>query len=157
MFTSNADKFNAAILKATAGWNDKIADRIVAIARFSHKSLIDKTPVYEGKAVRNYIMTIGEPYTGVYDPIEDGPTGHTSTMSLGSEPRRPSNEEAALESGSVLSRETAFSKIFITNNAEDIEGLERGELPGTTPSRSPNGMFAITLEEVLQRLNANTL
>jgi hypothetical protein len=157
MFKSNAPSFNKAILSVSPKWEKRVAQRIVAVARFAHKSLIDKTPVWEGRAVRNYIMTVGRPFTGVYEPIANGPTGQTSKMSLGVEPRRGPNEEAALATGSSLTLKNSYSRIFISNNSPDIGGLERGELPGTTPSRSSNGMFGITLEEAIQRLNAKAL
>lgn len=135
-----------------------VSSKIIATARFVHQSLIDKTPVWEGKTVRNYIMTIGSPFSGEYDEINNGPTGKTSSMPLGSEPRRGPNAAAALKTGSVLNEKTALSKIFITNNTDSVQGLEFGDLPGGgKPSRSPGGMYGLTLTEVQVRLRSKRL
>jgi hypothetical protein len=157
MFKSNALQFKNSLRGVTPRFEKKIADRIVATAHFVHKSLIDKTPVWEGQTVRNYIMTIGTGFSGRLEASGNGATGKTSKLALGNEPRRAENANAALESGNVLNSKNAFNKIFITNNSENVAGLERGELPDSARSRSPNGMFALTLEEVINRLNSKAL
>jgi len=158
MFRSNASSFAKQLENCYQKKIEEAATRVFKTARFVHKSLIDKTPVWEGVTVRNYIMTIGTPYAGVLPEIGGVPTGRTNQMPLGTEPRRAENAAAALESGSVLTKVNAFSKIYITNNSDSVSGLEHGELPGDgyTP-RSPNGMFGITLEEALSRLNSKAL
>lgn len=104
------------------------------------------TPVYTGQAVRNYIWTRGVPNTVVYQPINNGPTGRTNSMALGSEPRRAPNEDAAADSLASLNLESdPFGTIYLTNLSPDIVGLELGTLPGPPlKSRSPRGMFGIT-------------
>lgn len=102
------------------------------------------TPVWSGKAVRNYIWTNGTPFTGVLEPIENGAPGNTNAMPLGVEPRRAANEAAAAESINSLDFSNPFQSFILTNNAEDIQGLEFGLLPTPTSSRSPNGMFGLT-------------
>ena len=157
MFKSNASTFAKSLKDVSPRWNRKVATRIINAARFVHQSLIDKTPVWEGQTVRNYIMTLDVGYSGKIDPIGEGATGQTSKMGLGDEPRRAENASAALETGSILTLDNAFSRILITNNSDNVAGLELGQLPDSGRSRSPNGMFAITLEELLSRLNSKTI
>jgi hypothetical protein len=157
-FSSNYKEFASGLKKEVLIVQKMLAERIVNTARFAHRSLIDKTPVWEGKTVRNYIMTVGSPFAGEFDEIGTGPTGVTSQMALGSEPRRAANAEAALATGSVLTLKNAFSQIYISNNTDTVAGLENGDLPGDgKPSRSPQGMFAITAQEVMQRLKSGRL
>ena len=157
MFTSNAASFARSLKDISPRYQKRVAERIVNIARFVHKGLIDRTPVWEGQTVRNYIMTIDSGFSSKLEAIGSEPTGQTSKMGLGSEPRRLENEAAALDSGSVLSVQNAFSKIYITNNSDNVSGLELGQLPDAGRSRSPNGMFAITLEEAISKLNSQTI
>ena len=109
-------------------------------------SLKELTPVHSGESVRNYIWTRGAPNTTLFEAIDNGPTGRTNTMSLGSEPRRSANESAAAETLAGLNvRGSPFDVFYLSNVAPAIEGLELGLLPGPPyQSRSPNGMFGIT-------------
>lgn len=104
------------------------------------------TPVNTGQAVRNYIWSRDVPNVVVYDAIDNGPTGQTNQMSLGSEPRRGANEDAAADSMRVLGLvNNPFGVIYLTNLSPDIVGLEMGILPGPPfKSRSPRGMFGVT-------------
>lgn len=102
------------------------------------------TPVNTGQAVRNYIWTTGAPNPIVFDAIDNGPPGHTNSMSLGSEPRRGPNEDAAHATLLALNFSNPFQTFYLTNLSPDIGGLELGILPGPPfKSRSPNGMFGI--------------
>lgn len=102
------------------------------------------TPVWSGQAVRNYIWTVNTAYGGVLEAIDNGPTGPTNSMTLGTEPRRGINEDAAAQSLGSLNLGKPFQTFILTNNSPDIEGLEFGRFP-TPPlkSRSPNGMFGL--------------
>ena len=104
------------------------------------------TPVNTGQAVRNYIWTRGSPNGTVFDAIDNGPPGPTNSMSLGEEPRRAPNEQAAARSIASLGVVgDPFGVIYLTNRSPDIVGLEAGSLPGPPlRSRSPQGMFGIT-------------
>lgn len=158
MFRSNSKSFSASLRRCALEERAKVAKRIVLTAHWVHESLVDKTPVWEGKTVRNYIMTVGSPFSGEYEAIGTGPTGQTSKMALGTEPRRGPNAEAALSTGRVLSEKNAFNRIYVTNNSDTVAGLEAGILPGGgLPSRSPQGMFAITLQEAASRLKSKRL
>lgn len=104
------------------------------------------TPVNTGQAVRNYIWTREVPNTVVFSAIDNGPTGKTNTMALGTEPRRAANESAAADSLNTLGVvANPFGTFYLTNNSPDIVGLEMGILPGPPfKSRSPRGMFGVT-------------
>lgn len=113
------------------------------------------TPVNTGQAVRNYIWTTGSPNASVFDAIDNGPTGPTNTMTLGSEPRRQPNEEAARATLLALNFSNPFQTFYLANNSPDIEGLELGILPGPPlKSRSPNGMFGIVHNQIAVRIAA---
>jgi hypothetical protein len=104
------------------------------------------TPVNTGQAVRNYIWSVGNPNSLVFDAIDNGPPGRTNQMALGTEPRRAVNEDAAADSLNSLNlMGNPFGVIYLTNNSPDIVGLEMGILPGPPfKSRSPRGMFGVT-------------
>lgn len=160
MFKSNSKEFKDSLNKYFPKWKEGFAKRLDKIARYSHKQLMSKTPVYEGTTVRNYILTINTPFTGVFEPISNGPTGNTNSMSLGTEPRRAENEAAAETSLSNLriKPDNPFVKIIISNNSDSVAGLELGQLPGEPlKSRSPNGMFGITLEQLLVKLESGSI
>lgn len=130
--------------------------------QFAHnvRSLIDEadsyikslTPVNTGGTVRNYIWTVGVPFSGVLDPIDNGDPGQTNAMPLGVEPRRGANEDAARESLEALDFTNPFQTFILTNNSPTVGGLELGLLPGAPfKSRSPNGMFGLTHEYIMTR------
>ncbi len=102
------------------------------------------TPVWSGKAVRNYQWSVGAPASGVLEPVDSGPPGPTNSMPLGAEPRRAANEAAARQSLEAIDFGNPFQTFILTNNDPDIEGLEYGLLPTPDKSRSPNGMFGLT-------------
>jgi len=159
-FKSNIPQFKKDINDYFPKWKKEFAKRLNNISRYSHKQLMSKTPVYEGTTVRNYILTMNTPSSTTYSPIGSGPTGQTNAMPLGSEPRRPANEAAAAESLNNLKIDVnnPFVRIFISNNSDSVAGLEVGALPGTPlQSRSPNGMFGITMEQLLSKLNSGSI
>lgn len=157
-YSSNSAAFAQGIKKSRDEKVKKLRFMIVSSARFVHKSLIDKTPVWEGQTVRNYIMTLNAPFVGEYAASGGGDTGRTNSMALGAEPRRGVNAAAALQSGSVLNEDNCFTHIFITNNSEAVMGLELGLLPGAGyKPRSPQGMFGITMQELMNRLKSKQL
>ena len=113
------------------------------------------TPVNTGQAVRNMIWSTGSPNGNVFDAIDNGPTGPTNTMTLGAEPRRQPNEDAAEMTLSGLNLGNPFQTFYLTNLSPDIGGLELGILPGAplTP-RSPNGMFGIVEAQIATKVAA---
>ena len=160
MYKSNAASFISKLKKVPNKWEDRLGKKITNTIKFVHQSLIDKTPVHEGTTVRNYILTMDSPYSGgEIAAIGTGDPGRTSTMSLGSEPRRPANERAALATQANLNLKTnIYRKVYITNNSHAVGGLEMGDFPGGgLRSRSPNGMFGITMQEAIDRLKSGSI
>jgi hypothetical protein len=112
------------------------------------------TPVHTGQSVRNYIWTTEAPFVGILPAIDNGPTGNTNSMPLGSEPRRHINEETAAASLLRLNFSNPFQTFILTNNAPQIGGLELGLLPGPPlKSRSPAGMFGLTHQYTMLQLS----
>jgi hypothetical protein len=140
----NKAAVRAAAMKSIADLEARFAKNVEALVHEIDDHIKSLTPVYTGQAVRNYIWTMGSPNTIVYDAINNGPTGFTSRMALGTEPRRGDNEAAAAESIATLNFRNPFGVIYLTNNSPDIVGLELGIFPVASQSRSPNGMFKIT-------------
>ena len=160
MFKSNIAQFQKQTEAYFPKFKKDFAKRLDSIARYSHKTLMSKTPVHEGTTVRNYILTMTTPSSTTYEPVESGPIGQTNNMPLGLEPRRGANEKAAEASLANLkiNPENPFVKVYISNNADSVAGLEAGELPGDPlKSRSPSGMFGITMEQLLARLNSGSI
>lgn len=160
MFKSNKIQFQKQLNSFFPKWKKEFSARLNNISRYAHKTLMSKTPVNEGTTVRNYILTMNTPSSTVYSPIESGPVGQTNNLPLGVEPRRDANERAAESSLSNLKIDPAnpFVKIYISNNSDSVAGLELGLLPGDPfISRSPNGMFGITMEQLIAKLNAKAI
>ena len=160
MFKSNIPQFTKQVNAYFPRWKAEFAKRLDRIARYSHKSLMTRTPVHEGTKVRNYILTMNTPFSGELSAITSGPTGATNSLPLGAEPRRAANEAAAESSLSNIRINPAnpFVKIYISNNSDSVAGLEVGQLPGAPlQSRSPNGMFGITMQQLLNKLNSGTI
>jgi hypothetical protein len=101
------------------------------------------------------IWSAGAPNSFVYEAIDNGPTGQTNSMTLGSEPRRQPNEEASEASLLGLNISNPFQVFYLTNLSPDIGGLELGILPGPPlKSRSPNGMFGIVHAQIAAKVAA---
>ena len=151
----NKEKARKDALASIARLRQRAAANIETLCNEIDEHIKSLTPVHTGQAVRNYIWTIGQPFTGVYEAIDNGPTGHTNSMPLGSEPRRGVNEDAAARSLTSLNFTNPFATIYLTNNSPDIEGLELGLLPGPPlSSRSPSGMFGLVNAFVNAKISA---
>lgn len=141
---SNLDATFAAAMQEIDALEKRIGANIQKIILETDTMIKALTPVWSGQAVRNYIWTTGVPFAGVYDAIDNGPTGATNSMALGTEPRRPANEAAAFESLIACNIANPFQAFILRNNSPDIEGLELGLLPEPPlKSRSANGMFIV--------------
>jgi len=125
-----ADEFNS-FLKL---WSEKLLPN--QFKSFQKKIALDilrgvvlKTPVDTGRARANWQLTIGKGSEKVLKN-KDKPGEHTINKGL--------NRLASLGFGQA---------IFITNNVSYIVYLEEGK-PGPGSEQAPNGMLALTLEEV---------
>lgn len=143
-------------LKFLEGLLDKpeeiMRDRMKKITLQAHHSIVNKTPVHTGKAVRNWHWSVGSPSGMVFDAIDNGPTGQTSKMSLGTEPRRGPNQQASLDTLKSLSFDDPFQKFILNNNDPNIGALEYGQLPTPQTSRNSAGMVRITVQNLLLSL-----
>lgn len=141
---------------ATAKWFsalEKKPERLFRIKMqkltvFVHKGVTSKTPVFTGKSLRNWQWTMDEGFSGVLEAAGSGPTGQTSQMPIGTEPRRSANMASPDASLSALNYSKPFRKYILTNNSENIIPLEFGQLPSSDTSRSPAGMLRITVENL---------
>lgn len=144
-FIPNKEATRAAALASIDALEARFATNVARLVHDTDHYIKSKTPVYTGQAVRNYIWTMGAGSSTVLSAIDNGPTGHTNNMALGTEPRRAPNEAAAASTLASLDFANPFHAYVLTNNSPDIGGLEEGALPGAPlRPRSPNGMFNLT-------------
>lgn len=122
----------------------------------AHTSITDRTAVWSGRSLRNWIWTTGTPNGQTFDEIDNGDPGPTNSMALGSEPRRPPNQAESDASLEALSFRNPFQQFWFANNAENIIELEYGELPTPSKARQKAGMVRVTLQELLLKLQTGT-
>jgi hypothetical protein len=153
-FSTNRVEVERKVRACMVQFENKLSVKLMVLCGeidFYIKSL---TPVHSGQSVRNYVWTIDVAFQGVLEAIDNGPTGRTNSMPLGSEPRRHVNEEAAAASLLALNFTNPFQTFVLTNNAPQIGGLELGLLPGPPlKSRSPAGMFGLTHQYTMLQLS----
>lgn len=143
-YVKNRAQVERDVRKSMANFKRRLSAGIEGICEEVDETIKSYTPVWSGKAVRNYLWTTGAPATQVFDAIDNGPPGPTNSMPLGAEPRRDVNERAAHATLTSLNFSNPFQTFILSNNAEEIEGLEYGLLPTPESSRSPSGMFGLT-------------
>lgn len=153
--STNADQLERDLMKRLSGIEASIGGRVQEIITYIDTRVHQRTPVYTGQAVRNMIWSAGTPSSNVFEAIPSPEeTGHTSTMGLGEEPRRAANEAAAKDTLRGLNFSNPFQAFYLTNNSPDIGLIEGGGsgLPGKP--RAPEGVFVITMVEVMQKLQS---
>lgn len=124
---------------------DERADRLLVRL---NELILARTPVWEGDTVHNWRWSTRAPDMRHEDPIDNGPTGRTSLMALGTEPRRRANEVRARQSLAGALRAKDPIDIYLTNTADSAVDLEYGLLPTKGQSRSKAGMLRIAVKEV---------
>lgn len=148
-------------MKKFANVEQKVTARVRTLVQktvyYIDAKVHERTPVHTGLAIRNMIWSVDAPAGAAHDAIDTGPTGYTSRMALGAEPRRAANEAAARQSLQALDFTDPFHVYYLTNLAEDMTLIEEGSagLPGRY--RAPNGVFAITMAEVEARLKSGAM
>lgn len=122
----------------------------------AHMSITDRTAVWSGRSLRNWVWTTGAPNGQTFDEIDNGDPGPTNSMPLGTEPRRGPNQAESDATRDQLSFRNPFQQFWFSNNAENIIELEYGELPTPSSARQKAGMVRVTFQELLLKLQTGT-
>lgn len=154
---ANPGTFISGLDRSVERFEKMLSKRVRALVSEGMRRLIAKTPVYTGQAVANYVATGGAPYSG---PVKSGgdPQEGTNAMPLGPEKNRAGAAAGALATVASVDFSDPYKVFYITNRAPHIGGLEAGALPREpyTP-RSPAGMFAVTVQELMALLNSGSI
>lgn len=108
------------------------------IALQTFTGIVKKTPVDKGRARASWVIGVGN--------RQNSPVLSDNQQFSATEATRYAGEELA-----ELSRIKPFSVVFISNSLPYIEVLENG-----SSDQAPNGMVAVTLQEVERDLNRIT-
>lgn len=128
---------------AIEAFEKEAAEEVKSTARLLMRNLFETTPVWSGETVRNYVWGINRRAdSGKRGAIGSGEPGPTNTMAMGSEPRRPANERAAMEE---LNGQLSFTKLvdmFVTNNIDPAKWdlIDNGSAPSAGKARNPGGV-----------------
>lgn len=153
----NAVSFNKGLDGAIARFERKWIMRNKKLVTQAMRRLISKTPVHTGQTVRSYVATNGAPYSG---PAKSPslPVEPTNKLALGAEQLRAPAEGVALSTLAQVDFSNPYDVFFITNRSPAVAGLEIGALPKAPfVPRSPQGMFAVTLQELSALLDSGAL
>lgn len=134
-FDSNG--WNRKTRKAKRDFDEAVTKLLKDMCYTIHDIVHTNTPVWEGRALANFQWTQGAPFTGEIDPIDTGPTGRTSQMALGSEPRRDANSYLSDQSLALIDFNRHDVPIFLSNNVSYFAELEYGRAPTPDTSRTP--------------------
>lgn len=136
------------------------------------ETAFDRTPVYSGKTLRNWVASEDVPvFQDLPAVASPAATGQTSTMPLGAEPRRAANEAEARATLRSVSFKNPFKKYFFSNGsrvddadptyqaefagASRAEMVEYGSLPSTTsPRNQPQGTLQIAVDRARDDLRS---
>lgn len=154
---ANPKQFNNGLDQFYQRFENKFRKRMKMLVEAGMVRLIRRTPVHTGAAVMSYVASVGQPFAGA-------PSGGraavepTNKLAIGAERLRGGAEAVAMGTLARVNYNDPFSVFWITNNAPHIAGLEAGELPEEpyTP-RSPQGMFGVTLQELIALLESSAV
>ena len=134
---------------------EKQAIKEVAEAAFIvSEAFFDRTPVWEGTTIRNYQWGKSPIRGGQIAAIGSGDPGHTGFMAMGTEPRRPANENAVMaQLRSVLPKDK-LSDLYLTNTVrpEQWDLVDSGSAPRRSRARNPGGVTKIAIANAKSRL-----
>lgn len=149
----NAREFMAGLDKFVGRFQQRFQKRNRILVTQAMRRLIRRTPVHTGQTVRSYIASNGRPITTGPAPAGK-PVEPTNPLPLGAERLRGGAEAQAVATLNSVSFDNPFDVFYIVNKSPAVAGLEAGELPEEpyTP-RSPQGMFAVTLQELSLLVN----
>lgn len=131
-----------------------LARQVKAMVYDMHFFLLSRTPVYSGYAIANIQWSMDRPAPGAVSANLSGPTGKTSQMALGPEPRRDANESIATGSLLALDFSDPFRRIYVTNNAPYFDMVEEGtygEVTGTAERTPEGGIFRAAADYIRAR------
>lgn len=102
--------------------------RMWEISNTLETMILAKTPVHTGSVIANFQWSVGSSFLGVIPAINNGPTGATNKMPLGSEPRRAPNAEVSKMSLQNMKFKMG-DVVYLTNNDPDYHEVEAGVFP----------------------------
>lgn len=154
---TNPNQFNRGLDAHVKRFERKFKIRVRMLVSEGMRRLLRRTPVHTGQAAMSYVASTGQPaaagVTSGFAPVEP-----TNQLPLGAEQLRPKAERRSIATLASVKFDDPFQVFWITNAAPHIGGLEAGELPEEpyTP-RSPQGMFGVTLQELVALLESSNL
>lgn len=119
----------------------KFANKIALSTQYVHHSVTDLTAVWSGKTLANWRWSVGAVDSSVREPV--GGTGyksygHTSSMSLGSEPMRNANQAIADASFRMMKvdKDNPFQLYTLSNPWFVASLMEAGAAPDKNRART---------------------
>jgi hypothetical protein len=106
-------------------------------------NLFENTPVWSGETVRNYVWGVNGPAGGsTRGAVGSGAPGATNAMIMGSEPRRPANENAAMAELNSKLALTKLADLYVTNLIDRAKWdlIDNGSAPSPGKARNPGGV-----------------
>lgn len=154
---SNSISFQSGLDKSVKRVELMFGRRVRRVMQEGMIRMLRRTPVNTGQAAMNYVASKGSPYGGGAKEAGD-PVEATNKLALGAESLRPGAEATSMATLATVDFSKPFDTFWITNKSPNISGLEHGELPGApyTP-RSPQGMFGVTLQELINLLESGKI
>lgn len=154
---ANPSEFLRGLEQSEERFHKMFSDRVRKVMTEGMRRLLAKTPVNTGQAVMNYVATGGTAYGGGVKEAGK-PVEATNELALGAERLRPGAEAVALATLAQVDFSDPYKVFWITNKSPNIAGLEYGLLPEApyTP-RSPQGMFGVTVRELMALLGSGRL
>lgn len=154
MSLANVDAYIAKMRQGLADFEKECIEVTKNAARVVTREMMDRTPVWSGRTVRNFQWGVGSAPGGEIEP--SGSTSRqqpTNSLGLGSEPNRGANEAAALaEMESVLSGVTKLSNLVCSNNSKAWDLVDNGSAPTPDRSRNPGGVSDAAVQATKEAL-----
>jgi len=153
---TNSRQLNSALDSYVKRFERRFRVRVRMLVNEGMRRLLRRTPVNTGQAAMNYVASVGHPVlsnNSGFTPVEA-----TNKLPLGSERLRPAAEQESKATLAQVDFSDPFRVFWITNATPHISGLESGELPSSPyRPRSPQGMFGVTLQELITILETTKL
>lgn len=128
-------------------------------ARTVTREMMDRTPVWSGGTVRNYVWAVGEsPGGGEKSPVGGpgerfGRRSGKAPFGLGEEPRRADNEAAAeADMEAVLAGYTQLRNLHCENFSDIWDLVDNGSAPTPDRARNPGGVSVLAVQSTKSKL-----